>query len=158
MCNVFPKYDDTLYTELFGMQIRKYVLFIFLIGLILSSELYFFWGLKVGNCGQLLCGISVLILSGMKVEEKSFTSSFLFLVFYLYASLYVLDLNLLGRLFSFLPFFVFFLKKRDVQIVYTLYRDFFVYTITISLVVYFLVVWIEYDLPHSIIEPLNNLK
>lgn len=109
---MFPKYDDTLYTELFGMQIRKYVLFIFLIGLILSSELYFFWGLKVGNCGQLLCGISVLILSGMKVEEKSFTSSFLFLVFYLYASLYVLDLNLLGRLFSFFAIFCLFLEEE----------------------------------------------
>lgn len=140
------------------MQIRKYVLFIFLIGLILSSELYFFWGLEAGKYGQLLCGISVLVLSGMKVEEKSFTSSFLFLVFYLYASLYVSYLNLFGRLFSFLPFFVFFLKKRDVKKVYALYRDFFVYTITISLVVYLLVVWMGYDLPYSVIEPLNKLK
>lgn len=72
MCNVFPKYDDTLYTELFGMQIRKYVLFIFLIGLILSSELYFFWGLKVGNCGTVTMWNTVLILSGMKVGRKEF--------------------------------------------------------------------------------------
>lgn len=139
-------------------SIRKYVIFLFLIGLILSSELYFFWGLEVGKYGQLLCGISALILSGMKVEEKSFTSSFLFLFFYLYASLFALDINRLGRLFALLPFCVFFLKKNDVQRVYTLYKDFFVYTITISLVVYFLVVWIGYDLPYSVIEPLNKLK
>lgn len=134
------------------------ILFVFLIGLILSSELYLFWGLEVGKYGQFLCGISALILSSMRIEKKNFISCTLFFIFYLYASLYVLDLNLLGRLFSFLPFFVFFLKKRDIQKVYTLYQDFFVYTITISLVVYLLVVWIGYDLPYSIIEPLNKLK
>ncbi|WP_165157659.1 hypothetical protein [Parabacteroides sp. ZJ-118] len=137
---------------------RKYAQYIFLFGIILSSELYFFWGLEVGKYGQLICAISALILSGMKVEEKSFTSCLLFFLFYLYASLYVLDLNLLGRLFSFLPFFVFFLKKRDVQKIYTLYQDFFVYTITISLAVYFLVIWMQFDLPYSVIEPLNKVK
>lgn len=155
---MFPKHGDTLYTGLFGMQTRKYVLFLFLIGLILSSELYFFWRFDIGKYGQLLCGISALILSGIRIEKKYFISCILFFVFYLYASLYVLDLNLLGRLFTLLPFCIFFLKKKDIQSVYTLYQDFFVYTVTISLVVYFFVVWIEYDLSYSIIEPLNDLK
>lgn len=137
---------------------RRYILLIFLIGLILSSDLYFFWDFEVGKYGQLLCGISAVILSGIKIEKKNFVSCFLFLVFYLYASLFALNINWLGRLFILLLFCIFFLKKKDVRSVYILYQDFFVYTITISLVVYFLVVWIGYDLTHSIIEPLNELK
>ena len=139
-------------------SIRKYAIFLFLIGLILSSELYFFWRFEIGKYGQLLCGISALILSGIKIEKKDFIHCFLFFVFYLYASLYVLDLNLLGRLFTLLPFCVFFLKKREVMRVYALYHIFFVYTISISLVIYFAVVWIGVDFPYSVIEPLNKLK
>lgn len=140
------------------MQIRKYALFLFLIGLILSSDIYVFWRFETGKYGQLLCGISALILSGVKAEKKSLISCLLFLAFYLYASLFALNINWLGQLFTLFLFCIFLLKKKDVRRVYTLYQDFFVYTITTSLIVYFLVVWGGYDLPHTIIEPLNKLK
>lgn len=62
------------------MKMRRYILLIFLIGLILSSDLYFFWDFEVGKYGQLLCGISAVILSGIKIEKKNFVSCFLFFI------------------------------------------------------------------------------
>lgn len=140
------------------MLSRKYVIYIFLLGIILSSELYFFWELKLGKYGQLLCCISAIILSNRKMNKNTLISFCLFFVFYIYASLYALNTNFIGRLFAVLPICIFFLKKDDIWRIYDLYYRFFVYTILISLVVYLLVVWIGLNLPYSVIEPLNELK
>lgn len=140
------------------MQIRKYYIYIFVFGLIISSELYFFWGMKLGKYGSLLCAISALLLSGLRIDKKNILSCLLFFIFYLYASLYVLNISFVGRLFAFIPFCIFFLKKDDIRKIYFLYKDFFVYTIAISFIFYFLVVWIGYDLHYSVIKPLNKLK
>lgn len=131
---------------------------IILIGILIANmQPYYLWNAPIGLIVSL--GIFLFVLWDFNCNPLRLFSYFLLFIFYFISSLYTYHVNLTGLFFyGLLPLSFYFINEKNW--VYVFKKILLIYSLTLipSLIVYFLVVWGNVDLPHSIIPPLNELK
>lgn len=113
----------------------------------------------IQHLGMMLGVVSSLFLLRSRFKKQSIIIFFLIILFYAYAGLYndsssSYTNSRLGQLRYFLCALFFLIDEKYWRVVYEKYTSFFSYTIILSLIIYFLVVWGHCSLPSVNIPPL----
>lgn len=136
----------------------KCSLYLFIIALITSSFPFYIWGNRLFNIGLFLGYPLSFLLWKQKMKLRHAFVVFLFVCFHFYAFLFANNLNFLGYMLALFPFCLFLISGKYWCIIYQKYIFLFSITLIPSLIVYFLVVWLDFSLPYKEIEPINELK
>ena len=134
-------------------------LIILLLVLIISTQPFYLWNVKIEYFVVSTIFIYVLYDFACYQNPKRMLSFLLLSIFYLTATFHTYHVNIFASLlYFFLPLLFYFVRDEHWIYVYKKYLLFYTITLVPSLVVYFLVVWGGIDLPHTIIPPLNEAK
>ena len=125
----------------------KCSLYLFIIALITSSFPFYIWGNSLFNIGLFLGYPLSFLLWKQKMKLRHAFIVFLFVCFYFYAFLFANNLNFLGYMLALFPFCLFLISGKYWRIIYQKYIFLFSITLIPSLIVYFLVVWLDFSLP-----------
>ena len=142
---------------------QSLLVWLFVLIIVFSIPPFYFWNISsiiyvITSCGFFFYGL-------WKKPQNQYRrlSLFLFIVFYIYASLHLYEkLGFVGKLWNgyclFFSMTIFFISDEVWTIIYKRFLTIYVVTLIPSLLVYFSVKWVGVALPHSIIPPLNELK
>lgn len=126
--------------------------------LIASTQPFFLWNVEIGYVIALSSLFFVLWDSNVFRKSQRLLSFILLFIFYFIAAVHTYKINIFGSVFYFIPLFFYFVKDEYWIYVYKKFLLFYTITLIPSLIVYYMVVWGEIDLPHTIIPPLNINK
>lgn len=129
----------------------------FILFLFFSLSPFFLWRYQAFS--HLIVAIG-FVLWGLwkRPEGLNWWSVMLLFIFYTYAALYQYRVNFNGMVISFLPFFIFLIDSSKWPKIYDKFSFLYSLTLIPSLIIYFLVSWMDVSLPYSIIDPINELK
>lgn len=133
-------------------------LHLLIVAIITSSFPFYIWGNSFFNIGLFLGYPLSFLLWKRNVEIKHVFVVVLFVCFYFYAFFFAQNLSFFGNILTLFPCCLFLIKDEYWCIIYRKYTFFFSVTLIPSLIVYFLVIWLNISLPYNVIEPINALK
>lgn len=129
----------------------------FIMCVVLSTAPFYFWKLPIYI---FILGCFFLFpLWKRSFSPLELAPLFFIFLFFVFSSFYRYDKsNVFGKLFMFIPFMLYFIDGNVWKYVYKSFVKIYAIALIPSLIVYFLVTWLEIDIPSKTIQPLNSLK